>query len=136
MIFLYIDGACKGNPGPASIGVVIQNNYGVVIDMWGEYIGYATNNIAEYTALIKGLQRCIELGMDEVVVYSDSQLLVSQLTGKYKVRSKNLIEYYSEVMKLKTSFRSLEFQYIPREYNSRADSLANQALKIKGRYPP
>ena len=134
--YIYIDGACSGNPGPSAIGIVIEKDYGVVIDMWGDYIGIATNNIAEYRALKEALTRAVELSLDNLVVYSDSQLLVRQMNGVYKVRSPNLYGMYVDIKRLESSFRSIRYIYIPREKNYRADSLARIALRMKSRYPP
>lgn len=136
MIIMYIDGASRGNPGPAAIGVVIETDYGAVIDMWGEFIGVATNNVAEYMALIKGLKRLIELSIKEAIVRSDSQLLINQLNGRYRVKSKNILPLYLEAISLCRDLTCIEFEYISREENLRADSLANKALDIRGRYPP
>lgn len=137
MVYLiYIDGTCKGNPGPAAYAVVVQDEVGTVIDMWGDYIGFATNNVAEYTALIKGLERALELGVREVIVCSDSQLLVRQLNGEYKVKSANLTPLYDKAKALERMFVSVQYRHIPREQNARADSLANEALRIRARYPP
>ncbi len=136
MIFLYIDGASRGNPGPAAIGIVIETEYGAVIDMWGEYIGEATNNVAEYTALIRGLERLIALGFKEVIVRSDSQLLINQMTSVYRVKSSKIIPLYSKAKFLLENFSIAVFEYINRDRNKRADSLANKALDIRERYPP
>jgi ribonuclease HI len=136
MFYIYIDGACSGNPGPSAIGIVIENEYHAVIDMWGEYIGLATNNIAEYMALKKALLRAKELSLDNITVYSDSLLLVRQLRGIFKVRSSNLYRLFCDVKEIEKSFNKVEYAYVPREKNYRADSLAKMALKIRGRYPP
>ncbi len=136
MVILYIDGASRGNPGPAAIGVVIETDYGAVLDMWGEYIGVATNNVAEYRALIEGLKNILVLGLDKVIVRSDSQLLVNQMKGIYKVKSRNLLPLYLEAVSLSKKLSSIKYEYISRDTNVRADALANKALDVRGRYPP
>ena len=136
MYYLYVDGASRGNPGPSAIGVVIEAEYGYVIDMWGDYIGIATNNVAEYTALIRGLKKILDLKIREVKIFSDSELLVKQLNGDYRVKDKKLKKLFEEVKELEKKFNRILYQHIPRERNTRADSLANMALNIKGRYPP
>ena len=136
MYYLYVDGASRGNPGPSAIGVVIEEEYGYVIDMWGDYIGVATNNVAEYTALIRGLKKILDLKIREVKIFSDSELLVKQLNGDYRVKDKKLKKLFEEVKELEKKFNRILYQHIPREKNTRADSLANMALNIKDRYPP
>lgn len=136
MYRLYIDGASKGNPGPAAIGIVIETEAGSVIDLWGEYIGISTNNVAEYTALIYGLERAKELSIKNMVVFSDSKLLVNQLNSTFRVTSEKILPLYNRVKQLETNFITINYVHIPREKNSRADSLASKALSIRGKYPP
>lgn len=136
MHYLYVDGASRGNPGPSAIGIVIETDYGAVIDMWGEYIGEATNNIAEYTALLRGMRRLLELGIGEIIVFSDSELLIKQLKGIYRVRDEKLKKIYFMIKSLENRFEKITYVHIERNKNFRADSLANKALDIRGRYPP
>ena len=125
---LYIDGASKGNPGPSGIGVVICQN-GSTVKNISNFIGEATNNIAEYTALIYGLQEALLLKADSVRVKTDSELLYRQLNKTYKIRHPNLIGLYNQVAHIISGFKQFSIQHIPRELNSGADKLANLAVK-------
>lgn len=136
MYHLFVDGASRGNPGPSAIGVVIEEEYGYVVDMWGEYIGIATNNVAEYTALIRGMEKLVQLEIKEVKIFSDSELLVKQLNDEYQVKDEKLKKLFKSVKELEKKFNRVFYQHIPREKNTRADSLANMALDIQARYPP
>lgn len=129
--YIYIDGAARGNPGDAGIGIVIMDGKERKIRELYKYIGQATNNIAEYTALIYGLQEVLILGLKDVAVYSDSELLVKQLNGEYKVKNSNLKLHYEQFLHLKTGLRSLEVKQISREKNKQADKLANQAIDFR-----
>ena len=124
----HTDGASKGNPGPASIGYTIEKD-GIVLEEYSEFIGEATNNIAEYTALIAAVKRMKSLGATDVIVYSDSELMARQINGMYKVKSKGLKPLFIKVMKLSDKFDSFKVVHVPREENLTADSLANQAMK-------
>src|SRR3989338_2358541 len=130
---IYIDGGSRGNPGPAGIGVVIKGQE--KIKKYGEYIGEATNNEAEYQAVIFALKKLKQLiGKEkskseaEIEVHLDSELLANQLNGEYKIKEKRLQELFLEVWNLKQDFKSVGFKYIPREDNRGADRLVNQAL--------
>ncbi len=136
MYYLFVDGASRGNPGPSAVGIVIETDQGYVIDMWGEYIGVATNNVAEYMALIKGLERLLELDVKESKIFSDSELLIKQLKGEYRVRDEKLKQLFKKVKDIERKFDNVFYNHIPREKNIRADSLANMALDTKSRYPP
>jgi len=124
----HTDGASKGNPGPAAIGYTIEKD-GIVLEERSRYIGDATNNVAEYRALIAALRRMKELGATEVVIYSDSELVVRHINGLYKVKSRSLKPLYLEVMSLLGNFRSHRVVHVTRDYNSVADGLANKAIK-------
>ena len=124
----HTDGAAKGNPGPAGFGYTIEQD-GVLLEEYGEYIGEATNNIAEYRALAAALARMKQLGAGEVTVYSDSELAVRQIAGEYRVKNEGLKPLYTEVMNLLTGFSSYHVIHIPREQNALADRLANKAVK-------
>ena len=128
---LFVDGASRGNPGQAGAGVVIDTGGGKVYRC-GEYIGEATNNEAEYRALLLGMQRAEELGVEEMEIRSDSELMVKQMNGHYKVKSPQLQEFYFKAIKMISSFEKVTFGHVPRENNKEADRLANLAIDAKG----
>jgi ribonuclease HI len=119
------DGAARGNPGPAGAGVSITTPDGVVVAEIAEGLGETTNNVAEYTAVILGLERARELGASEVHVRSDSQLLVNQLTGSYRVKTPHLQPLHRQVRTLAAGFERIRFEHVRRELNKEADRLAN-----------
>ena len=125
---IWVDGACRGNPGPASIGGVILDAKGKVLKQISECLGHSTNNIAEYTALIRALEEAKSLGASEVEVRSDSLLLVKQMAGEYRVKHPNLKPLFAKARILAGGFRSFRFLHVPREENRAADRLANLAL--------
>lgn len=127
-IEIYIDGAAKGNPGPAGIGVIICH-CGEVIKNISRHIGRTTNNVAEYTALIYALQEALILKASKIKVLTDSELLCKQIKGEYKVRHENLKPLFAQIQHLMRDFASFEIQHIRREYNCGADKLASQAAK-------
>ncbi len=127
-VHIFIDGASRGNPGPASIGVLLLDTAGGTLKEYGRRIGEATNNVAEYTALLEALRLAKELGASVLKVHSDSQLLVRQFNGDYRVKSAHLLDYLKRIMKLRGDFKSVELLHVPREQNRRADRLANRAL--------
>jgi ribonuclease HI len=122
------DGGARGNPGPAGIGVEIRGPRGRLLAEIAEPIGRATNNVAEYTAVLRALERAAELGATEVVVRSDSKLLVEQLSGTYRVKSPTLRRLHQEVRAAARRFRRVTYEHVPRERNRRADALANRAM--------
>ena len=122
------DGASRGNPGPAGAGAQITDPDGVVLAEVAEGLGTATNNVAEYTAVIRGLERALELGAASVLLRSDSQLLINQLTGTYRVKSPHLQPLHRRVRQLAAGFDSIEFEHVRRERNTEADRLANQGV--------
>ncbi|MCX7794023.1 MAG: ribonuclease HI family protein [Thermodesulfovibrionales bacterium] len=126
---IFSDGASRGNPGPAGIGVVIAEDKKEI--EISRPIGRATNNIAEYMALIAGLEAAHRLKAEAVEIYSDSELLVKQIKGLYKVRDKKLLALWQRVNRLLGLFKAYTITHIPREENRKADSLARQALKEK-----
>lgn len=128
-LIIYSDGASKGNPGDAGIGVVISTPEGEVVREIGEYIGTATNNYAEYRALIRGLNEAIDLGATSIELRTDSELLARQLAGAYKVKSPNLQPLYQEAVLLIRGFASVGIGHVVRELNKRADELANEGIK-------
>ena len=126
---INIDGACSGNPGPAGLGVLICHPSGEVYEEISEYIGEATNNIAEYRAFIKALERARVLELKRIAIYSDSELLVKQVLGEYKINNKQILRLVTEASEICKSFKKLYLRYIPREKNSKADKLARMAVK-------
>lgn len=127
ILVLYSDGSVEGNPGPGAIGVVIEDGHGTPVEAWGEAIGHCTNNQAEYQALLAGLRKARRLGAKAVTVRSDSQLLVRQFLGQYKVRDAKLKPLHEEARRLARAFATFAIEHIPREQNRAADRLANRA---------
>ena len=125
---LFTDGGSRGNPGPAGAGFVLTNLSGAVIEKGGKFIGSATNNVAEYSALIFGLEAALKLGGSQLVCYSDSELIVRQINGQYKVKDAVLKSYYLKVKNLVGKFKRVLFVSVPREKNRRADKLVNEAI--------
>lgn len=125
---LYTDGGSRGNPGPAGAGFIIKDQQGKTLLARGVFLGEATNNIAEYSAVKAGLGAAKELGTQSIRLFADSQLLVRQINGQYKVKSDTLRPYYTECMTLLSSFQSWKVNHIYREQNAEADALANQAM--------
>jgi len=125
--YVYFDGASRGNPGPASVGWVIVTSDGIAAE-GSETIGRATNNQAEYEALIRGLRAARDYGFDSVGVKGDSQLIVKQVTGAWNTNDPELREHRVTVREILTDFDDWELQHVPREINERADELANEAL--------
>ena len=127
-LIIYTDGASSGNPGPASIGAVIQDGQGRVIRRISRSIGHATNNQAEYRAVIAALEEALRLGAGAVDIKSDSELVVKQLKGRYRVKKVTLRPLYQKVVQLIGSLEAFTIAHIPREQNREADRLANKAL--------
>jgi ribonuclease H / adenosylcobalamin/alpha-ribazole phosphatase len=125
---LSTDGGARGNPGPAAYGYVLEAEDGTVLDARGETIGVATNNVAEYSGLIAGLRKAVELGVDELEVVSDSELIVRQMTGEYKVKNEALKELNEEASELADRLPKVTFTSVRREHNELADKLVNEAL--------
>ena len=125
---IYIDGASKGNPGPSGIGAVISQA-GVVVKNISSFIGNATNNIAEYTALIYALEEAAALKAESLKIKTDSQLLARQLNKIYKVKNANISGLYDQAVFLISSFKEVSIENIPREENQSADRLATEAVK-------
>jgi ribonuclease HI len=125
---LFTDGGSRGNPGPAAYGFVLEAEDGKVLDARGEAIGVATNNVAEYSALIAGLERARDLRLDAVEVVSDSELLVKQMRGEYKVKNAALRELSLEASRLAREIGKVTYTAVRREHNELADSLVNEAL--------
>jgi len=127
-IIVWTDGAARGNPGPAGAGAQLTTPTGEVVGEIAEGLGETTNNVAEYTAAIRGLERAAELGATDVVLRSDSQLLINQLSGRYRVKSEHLIPLYRRLRDLARGFERIRFEHVPRERNTEADRLANEGV--------
>jgi ribonuclease HI len=127
-VIIYTDGAARGNPGPAAIGVAIKDETGRLIAGISRRVGITTNNQAEYQAIIAALEKAVSLGAKHVALKSDSELVVKQLNGRYKVKKAVLRPLYQRVIQLIGSLDGFTIAYIPREQNTEADKLANKAL--------
>ena len=125
---LFTDGGARGNPGPAASAYVLEAEDGTVLEARGETIGVATNNVAEYRALLAGLAKALELGVDEVEVVSDSELLVKQMNGEYRVKNAALIDLSLEAARLAREIGRVTYSAVRRTENELADSLVNEAL--------
>jgi ribonuclease HI len=125
---LSTDGGARGNPGPAAYGYVLETEDGTVLAAHGEKIGIATNNVAEYSALIAGLEKALELQVDEVEVVSDSELMVKQMRGEYRVKNEALRELFLEAGTLARRVGKVTYTAVRREHNELADRLVNEAL--------
>jgi ribonuclease HI len=127
-LVLYTDGAARGNPGPAGAGVHIEAEDGSVLAEVAVYLGSTTNNVAEYMALLAGLERAGELGAREIEVRSDSELMVRQMSGRYKVRNEALQALHARAHELAAGFDRVRYVHVRREQNRDADRLANRAI--------
>ena len=125
---LYTDGGARGNPGPAAYAYVLEAEDGTVFDARGETIGVATNNVAEYRALVDGLRAAVDAGVGELEVVSDSELLVKQMRGEYKVKNAALRELSLEAARLGREVGAVRYRAVRREHNELADRLVNEAL--------
>ncbi len=125
---VYTDGAAKGNPGKAGIGIIIYNQEGAVVKKISKYIGIATNNVAEYLALIYGLQEALILKAEDVSLYTDSELVLKQMEGLYRVKENLLSQLFLLAQHLKKNFKKIEFLHLSHFENKEADHLANIAL--------
>jgi ribonuclease HI len=125
---LFTDGGARGNPGPAAYGFVLESDDGTVLAAEGEAIGTATNNVAEYSGLIAGLQKALELHVPDVEVVSDSELMVKQMRGEYRVKNEALRELYDEATALARRLGNVEYRHVKRAHNELADKLVNDAL--------
>lgn len=127
-LFLYTDGGSRNNPGPAATGFVLRNESGEVLKKGGRFLGVATNNEAEYQALLNGLEEAKVLDPKHLTCFLDSSLVVNQLNGKFKIKEARLRELVFEVKKLEPEFVSIRYQYVPREKNKEADAIVNEIL--------
>jgi ribonuclease HI len=125
---LYTDGGARGNPGPAAYAYVLEGEDGTVLDARGEAIGVATNNVAEYAALVAGLRFAAAAGVDELEVVSDSELLVKQMRGEYRVKDRALRELFLDASRAARAVGDVRYRHVRREQNELADRLVNEAL--------
>lgn len=132
-VTLYTDGGSRGNPGPAGIGVYAFEKESQKEWRYGEFIGDTTNNEAEYRALCRGLEQCLDKGVQELEIYMDSELIVKQIRGIYRVKSEGLLPYYEKAKEMMSRFRIVSITHVPRAKNKVADSLVNRALDERGR---
>ncbi len=138
-IIAHIDGGSRGNPGPAAAGFILTDAAGAQLQARGVFLGRTTNNVAEYTGLIKALDAAAQLGAKQLAVFSDSELLVRQINGQYKVKSDLIRPLFEQAISLLAQFAGWQVRHVPREKNARADKLVNQALdarhdvEVKGR---
>lgn len=131
-MILYTDGAARGNPGPAGIGVVLSAPDGTVVAELAEYLGELTNNQAEYRALIAGLEKALTMGATTIRIRADSELMVRQLNGEYKVKNEGIRPLFNQVKGLLSRLERYTINHIPRELNAHADALANKAIDDAG----
>lgn len=129
---LWTDGGARGNPGPAAYGYVLEAADGTVLAAHGEAIGTATNNVAEYRALIAGLEKAVEVGVEELDVVSDSELIVKQMRGEYRVKNEALRELSQRAARLARELDAVRYTAVRREHNKLADQLVNDALDKAG----
>ena len=129
---LFTDGGARGNPGPAAYGYVLEADDGTQLAAEGKRIGRATNNVAEYAALIAGLEKAIELGIPVLEVVSDSQLMVKQMAGEYRVKNEALHELWLQATRLARALGVVTYTHVRRESNELADRLVNEALDAPG----
>jgi ribonuclease HI len=125
---INVDGGARGNPGPAAVGVVVRGEGGEVLEERGERIGTATNNVAEYRALLLGIERAAALGAEELELIGDSELIVKQVKGEYKVKDATLRELHAEVKRALGGFERWSVRHVRRAENAEADRLVNQVL--------
>lgn len=133
-VVVHVDGGARGNPGPAAIGVVVSDADGALLEQLGESIGPATNNVAEYRALLRGLERARALGADEVEVIGDSELVAKQVSGQYKVKHAGLKPLHAAALDALGAFGRWRVRTVPRSQNTAADALVNAALDAEQRH--
>lgn len=133
---VYIDGASRGNPGPSAVGIYIKDSSGTELVKRGEYVGETTNNVAEYQAIIRSLKhlaksKLISVADSEITIHSDSELVIKQLSGDYRIKSQNLIPLAIEARKLMKKVPHLKLNFVDRKNNKIADKLANKAMNLQ-----
>ncbi|MFH1315486.1 MAG: ribonuclease HI family protein [Candidatus Uhrbacteria bacterium] len=127
-IQIFTDGGARGNPGPAAGAAVLQTQDGEVIATASKYMAHATNNQAEYTAIIIGLEKAKEIKAEEVEMFMDTELAVKQLNGEYKVKNPGLAKLFVQVLNLIHEFEKVTFTHVPRQHNAEADALVNRTI--------
>jgi ribonuclease HI len=127
-LIIYTDGGARGNPGPAGIGAIAKNDDNEIVFEISEFIGKTTNNQAEYRALVSAIKKAKQLKTEEVDFFLDSELVVKQLNGEYKVKNKDLMPLFLEISNLRKQFKKITFSHVRREFNKEADKLANMAM--------
>ena len=130
-VVVHVDGGARGNPGPSGVGVVVTDQRGAELARANDYIGEATNNAAEYHALLLGLERARALGAREVAIVNDSQLVARQLTGEYRVKSDDLRPLHTAAMRALREFDRWSIESVPRDQNELADALVNEAIDAR-----
>ncbi len=125
---VYTDGGARGNPGPGAVGVIVKDKNGKVVKEIGKFIGKATNNEAEYKAVMEGLKTCAKSGAENLDFYIDSLLVVNQLNGDFKVKDKKIRTFWNEVKTLEKNFKEVSYTHIPRTKNFQADRIVNDVL--------
>jgi ribonuclease HI len=130
---LWTDGASRGNPGPAGVGILLKAPNGEVLCAEGQFLGHSTNNVAEYKALLLGLERALERGVKRLEVRADSELLIKQLKGLYRVRNAGLLPLFEAARQLIARFEEVRLKHVRREHNTEADRLANEGIDKVGR---
>ena len=128
LLIVYTDGAARGNPGPAGIGVHITSEEGRTVKTLSEGIGPATNNVAEYRAALAGLRLAVELGARRILLRADSRLLIEQMEGRFRVKNPTLRVLHKEARELLKGFESVSMEHVPRKANAEADALANEGV--------
>jgi ribonuclease HI len=131
LVYVFSDGASRGNPGPAGAGAVLQDESGKVIAELKQFLGATTNNVAEYKGLILGLRKAHDLGAREVEVRADSELMIRQLNGRYRVKNAGLLPLFNEARAILNSFARWNAVHVPREENTLADTMSNRAIDEK-----
>lgn len=129
-LVLYVDGASRGNPGPAGIGVVVADDKGKTVKTVYKYLGESTNNVAEYNALICGLEEAAALGATNILVNMDSELVTKQMNGEYRVKNEDIRPLFEKALGVLKGFESFEIRHVDRSQNKEADKLANKAINL------
>lgn len=133
---IFADGGSRGNPGPAAAGAVVTDENGTVVREIGTFLGITTNNVAEWTGLITGLEAALELGATEVVIRLDSELVIKQLTGIYRVKHPNMIPLHARAKTLLKRFAHADIAHVPRRENAAADAVVNATLDARTGHSP
>lgn len=127
---IYTDGGARGNPGPAGVGVIIYDENNKIVEEYKQYLGIATNNVAEYKALVCAMELAKKYLPCTLEIHLDSELVCQQMLGNYKVKNENLIKHFQDAQRLVSEFEEVRFVYIPRDKNKQADRLVNQVINL------